>query len=99
MSVTARAPGSVRSRRFATGKFAVAECPVCSLIVPYRTLVEDWRGVWVCPDCDDEPPAVLERAEIPADAEGLAHPKPFLDDYPPEDNVDEHQNLNEKPVY
>lgn len=99
MAVTTRAGGAVRGKHFADGTHAIAECPVCSLIVPYRTLVKDWRGVWVCPECNDDPPAILERGDIPADAEALHHPHPFLDDFPAEPNVDEHQNLNEKPTY
>lgn len=99
MAVTTRAAGTVKGNKFASGRLSVAECPVCSLIVPYRTLEQDWRGVWVCPECNDDPPAPLERAEIPADAEALHHPHPFLNDFPAEPNVDESQPLNEKPTY
>lgn len=94
-----RAAGVAKGSGFARGDLAVAECPLCSQIVPYKTLARDWRGVWVCPDCDDDPPAALKRAAIPVDAEGLHHAHPFLDDYPPEDNVDEFQPMNERPTF
>ena len=43
----------VFNRQFARGTKAKAQCPVCGLVQKYLDLRQDWRGVWVCPDCWD----------------------------------------------
>ena len=71
-------------RRYASGKHAKAQCPVCGLVHRYVELRQDWRGVWVCRDCWD-PKHPQERILSVADAESLDHPQPLLDEEP--DNV------------
>ena len=71
----------VLKRQFATGAKAKAQCPVCGLVGMYADLREDWRGVYVCPDCWD-PRDPQETILSVSDAEQLAHPAPLLDDVP-----------------
>jgi len=67
---------------YARGDLARAMCPVCGNVIPYMDLRRDWRGQFVCYDCDDEKPPQLLRVAPPADAQELHHPRPFLDKYP-----------------
>ena len=76
----------VLKRAFASGRRAKAQCPICGTVHPYQTLVQDWRGVWVCPDCWD-PRDPQETILSVADAEILDHPAPLLDQ-PPDNSVE-----------
>ena len=40
-------------RLYSEGRKATAQCPICGDVIPYRDLVLDWRGVYVCPGCND----------------------------------------------
>ena len=71
----------VLNRRYARGDNAKAQCPVCGLVHLYTALLQDWRGVWVCPDCWD-PRDPQETILSVADAEILDHPAPLVDDVP-----------------
>lgn len=73
-----------------------AECPVCALIVPYGELKKDWRGIYVCDDCQDEPPV---KVVAPVDAIALHHPKPFLDNYEAVENIEKSHRQNQKPTF
>lgn len=83
----------VLNRQYARGSRAKAQCPVCGLVQPYLELRQDWRGVWVCPDCWD-PKDPQEEILSVADAETLDHPQPLVDDVP--DNSGE---LTEEPGF
>lgn len=70
---------SQRSRtRYASGKRAKAQCPICGLTCAYAEMTLDWRGVRVCPDCLD-PKHPQETPVITADAVALRRPAPLLD--------------------
>lgn len=70
---------SKRSRvRYAAGKRAKAQCPICGLVVPYTTMTLDWRGVRVCPDCLD-PKHPQETPVVASDAVALRRPSPLVD--------------------
>jgi hypothetical protein len=66
------------SKRFAEGRKAKAQCPICGDVILYPGLVRDWRGVYVCPDCND-PRNPQEHIHVYADPTALEHPRPLLD--------------------
>lgn len=63
------------SYKFATGRHAIAECPVCAEQIAYSQLVKRWDGQYVCPSCNDprHPQETPVRAK---DAIALHHPRP-----------------------
>lgn len=63
----------VGGRKFASGKYARSICPICGLEYPYLSMLRDWRGVWVCPECNDAPPSPIRMY---TDAQGLKRPQP-----------------------
>lgn len=65
-------------KAYATGHKAKAQCPICGDVIRYLGMVTDWRGVRVCPDCND-PRHPQENVHIFADPEALQHPSPLLD--------------------
>lgn len=65
--------------RYATGKRAKAQCPKCGLVVRYQELVKDYRGVWVCPDCNDPQHPQEKPPRRVVDAVALRHPQPLQD--------------------
>lgn len=68
-------------RRFAHGKRAKFQCPICGLVMRHDVAVKDWRGQWVGPECNDP----FHPQEIPVitdDAVALAHPRPSNDRFP-----------------
>lgn len=69
----------IEPQRFARGRNAKAQCPICALVVPYRDLVRDWRNQRVCRDCYD-PRHPQERPVRVTDPEGLEHPRPLQDE-------------------
>ncbi len=65
--------------RFASGERSKAQCPICGLVVLYPSLVKDWRGTWVCPEClDPQHPQEIPPRDV-TDAVQLRHPRPLLD--------------------
>ena len=76
----------VYNRRYARGTRTKAQCPICGLVVLYPELRQDWRGVWVCPDCWD-PRDPQETPLSVADAQILDHPQTLRDE-PPDNRVD-----------
>lgn len=74
----------ILSTRFAKGRRAKAQCVVCGLVVPYQSLVRDWRGVWVCSDCNDERPADIITY---VDAQQLRHPQPMKETFDPPEQL------------
>jgi hypothetical protein len=67
-------------KRFAKGKYAKAECPLCGLNVPYKELVWDYRGQIVCKDCNDDAPWYYDR-KIYNDPQALEHARPTHDTF------------------
>ena len=65
-------------KKYATGRRAKAQCPICSDVILYKNLVLDWRGVWVCADCRD-PKHPQENVQVYADPEALEHAQPLRD--------------------
>lgn len=63
---------------FSTGKNAYAECMRCGFLCKYNDLIEEQKGLWVCPYCND---GIFNRKDHPLnmptvwrlDPEGLAH--------------------------
>ncbi len=68
--------------RYAVGKRAKAQCPICGDVVKHNDLVKDWRGTWVCPECRDpkHPQEIPPPQHRVVDAVTLRHPRPLLDD-------------------
>lgn len=70
----------------ASGKYALAMCPVCGCRCKYRELVRQVAygkptGLWVCPDCDDEDNPQWRVGTRPViDDPSLDHPYPDNDD-------------------
>jgi len=69
---------AISHKRYAKGRKAKAQCPICGDVVAYLALVRDWRGVMVCSDCKD-PRHPQENIIIHTDPEALEHPSPLLD--------------------
>lgn len=69
---------STSRKTYAKGSKAKAQCPICGDVILYRMLVQDWRGVWTCPDCKD-PRHPQENIRINVDPEALEHAAPLLD--------------------
>lgn len=67
-------------KRWARGVMAKAQCVICGLVVPYQSLMRDWRGTWVCRDCNDEPPSNIR---VFTDAQALKHPQPLKETFDP----------------
>lgn len=63
--------------RYAVGKNAVFLCPVCGLPKKYTEGVKDWRGVFVCRDCNDLPPAFARKKKTYHDVIALENPRPI----------------------
>lgn len=65
----------LKGNKFATGKFARAECQRCGLDWDYTHIHREWTNLRVCPDCFDPYPP-QEVAIIAVDAEALQYPCP-----------------------
>lgn len=70
---------------------ARAQCPRCGFDYKLRTLVKEWTGLRVCPDCRDPKPEDLRP--IRAKPEGL--PKRGATGEPPDDFIDINENTRE----
>ncbi len=79
---------------YATGKHALAMCPRCGFQVRYKTLVQEWTGRWVCPECFDPKHPQLDPTPVPADAIALDHPQPDRDDMDTGDEVQLYTIIN-----
>jgi len=66
-------------KKYASGRFAKGQCPICGLVYPYTSFQPDWRGIYVCGDCVDVPPPPINNYN---DAQTLRHPRPLLDVLP-----------------
>lgn len=65
--------------RFAVGSKAKAQCPKCGLVVRYGDLVKDYRGTWLCSDCNDPQHPQEKPPRRVVDAVTLRHPQPLKD--------------------
>ena len=61
--------------RYATGKFAKAECDRCGWEYPYLSLQKEWNGLKVCPTCWESKHPQLEPRSA-SDATALFEPRP-----------------------
>jgi len=65
--------------KYAGGKYAKAMCDRCGIEFKYSTLVLEWTGYKVCPDCFDEKTPLEFPGRVPNDAEALIQPRPDND--------------------
>ena len=68
-----------KNRLFASGRRSKAQCPICGIVVRYTELVKDWRGTWVCPECNDPQHPQEKPPRNVVDAVVLRHPQPLRD--------------------
>lgn len=69
-----RPSGMIQGAAMASGKYASAQCPVCSDVIAYKALRKRWDGQFVCRSClDPKHPAEMRRSF--KDAVALHHPR------------------------
>jgi hypothetical protein len=71
----------VGGRKFARGLTAKAECPICGLIKTHSDFNYDYRGAYVCNDCNDEAPWWYKQ-KVFSDPQGIRNPRPPLEEMP-----------------
>jgi hypothetical protein len=65
---------------YATGKHSRAMCARCGHKVRYKTLKQEWTGLWVCQVCFEPKHEQLEPREWIWDPQSLDHPYVDRDD-------------------
>lgn len=66
--------------QYASGKRAKAMCPRCGVEVAYRTLKEEWTGLWTCRECHDAKHPQIDPIRRIHDPTALEHPWPDVDE-------------------
>jgi hypothetical protein len=61
---------------YAKGKYAIAICDRCGFRYPYLSLVKEWTGHKVCPECYEPKHPQLEPKRNVQDAQALFEPRP-----------------------
>ena len=73
--------------KYAGGTYARAMCDRCGIEVKYSTLMLEWTGYKVCPDCWDPKTELEFPNKPPVDAEALINPRPDVDMEASEGNI------------
>jgi NAD-dependent SIR2 family protein deacetylase len=61
---------------FASGKFAIALCDQCGQRYQLNTLIKDWMGFKVCPECYEPKHPQLEPKRSITEPQALYQPRP-----------------------
>ena len=61
---------------FASGKFAIALCDQCGQRFKLNTLIKDWKGFKVCPECYEPKHPQLEPKRTITEPQALYQPRP-----------------------
>jgi hypothetical protein len=61
---------------YASGKFAIALCDQCGQRFKLNTLIKDWKGFKVCPECYEPKHPQLEPKRNITEPQALYQPRP-----------------------
>lgn len=61
---------------YASGKFAIALCDQCGQRFKLNTLIKDWKGFKVCPECYEPKHPQLEPKRTITEPQALYQPRP-----------------------
>jgi len=61
---------------YASGKFAIALCDQCGQRYKLQTLIKDWKGFKVCPECYEPKHPQLEPKRNITEPQALYQPRP-----------------------